>query len=398
MHPQSQKFESWIQSKFKEKKNKEVVYHDLSHTKFIVEKVLEIAKFYEFSSHDQEDLFFAAWLHDVGYWDGVAVDHEQRGADLAQNCLTEFGVAQGRIDRIKSAILSTKMPQNPNDLFESILCDADLYHLGTAELLDKTYLLRKEQERLGYGNYSKAEWLKKTLQFMGSHSYHTSYAKTHLEPVKQINTKLIEQKIEILEMDQSEENHKKEKSKKGDKKNKPDRGIETLFRVTSANHMELSAMADNKANIMISVNSIIISVVVTILIRKLEEFPNYTIPAILLVATCLVAMVFAILATRPKVSHGVITKEDIEHKRGNLLYFGNFYQMTLEDYSAGMEKMLSDSEYLYGSMTRDIYYLGIVLGNKYKLLRHSYNVFMFGFILSVIAFLVASLFFEPQQY
>lgn len=398
MHPQSQKFESWIRSKFEGKKSKEFVYHNLSHTEFIVEKVLEIAKYYELSIHDQEDLFFAAWLHDVGYWDGEALDHEKRGSDLAQNCLSEFELTQDRIDRIKSAILSTKMPQDPKDLFESILCDADLYHLGTAELLDKSFLLKKEQERLGHGPISKAEWLKKTLQLLKIHQYHTSFAKTYLEPAKQINIKLIEQKIEMLEMDQSEENPKKEKGKKGDKKNKPERGIETLFRVTSANHMELSAMADNKANIMISVNSIIISIVVTILIRKLEEFPNYTLPAILLVGTCLVAMVFAILATRPKVSHGVITKEDIEHKRGNLLYFGNFYQMTLEDYSAGMEKMLADSEYLYGSMTRDIYFLGIVLGKKYKLLRHSYNVFMFGFILSVIAFLVASLFFEPQQY
>lgn len=117
----------------------------------------------------------------------------------------------------------------------------------------------------------------------------------------------------------SEEKPKKEKGKKGGKKKKPNRGIETLFRLTSANHMELSAMADNRANIMISVNSIIISMVVTVLMRKLEEFPSFTIPAILLVLTSLTAMVFAILATRPKVSDGIITKEDIENKKGNLL-------------------------------------------------------------------------------
>lgn len=157
-------------------------------------------------------------------------------------------------------------------------------------------------------------------------------------------------------------------------------------------------MADNKANIMISVNSIIISIVVTVLIRKLEEFPNYTIPAILLITTCLSAMVFAVLATRPKVTHGVITKEDIEKKQSNLLYFGNFFDLSLSDYTKGMHAMMEDGEYLYDSMIRDIYFLGKVLAVKYKLLRKSYNIFMFGFVISVLSFLVATLFFEPLQY
>lgn len=394
---QFQKFESWIRSKFEETQRKEVVYHNLRHTEFIVEKVAGMAKFYNLESQDHEDLIFAAWLHDVGYWDGVAGGHEQRGAQIAQTCLTELKLPQNRIDRIKSGILYTRMPQQPTDLFESILCDADLYHLGTEDFYQKSLQLKEELELFGHGPFTRKRWLKDTLQFLQNHQYHTSFAKTYLEPVKQININNLQLNLDALETAYSE-NRKKNKGKKESKKNKPDRGVETVFRVTSANHMELSAMADNKANIMISVNSIIISIIVTVLVRKLEEFPNFTIPAIMLVVTSLVAMVFAILATRPNVSHGVVTKEDIANKRGNLLYFGNFHQMKLEDYVDGMGKMLTDSEYLYGSMTRDIYYLGKVLGYKYKLLRHSYNVFMFGFILSVIAFLIAGLFFEPQQY
>lgn len=393
MNNYSQKFESWIRDKFEESQRKELVYHNLGHTEFIVEKVLEIAKYYALEDLDREDLFFAAWLHDVGYWKGEPKAHENRSAALAESCLLDFGLKKDRIDRIKSAILATQMPQRPKDLFESILCDADLFHLGTEEFLEKSLDLKLEQELLGVGVFSDQDWWGKSLDFLENHQYHTSFGKSYLEPIKRSNCRKINQTLEkeILET-------KSKKEKKGVKSGKPDRGIETLFRVTSANHMELSAMADNKANIMISVNSIIISIIVTVLIRKLEEFPNFTIPAILLVATCLTAMVFAILATRPKVSHGRITKDDITNKRGNLLYFGNFHQMSLEDYASGMEKMMTDSEYLYGSMTRDIYFLGKVLGKKYKLLRQSYNVFMFGFIISVIAFLIASLFFEPQQY
>lgn len=386
---------------FSNRQKKEVCYHNIDHTIFLVEKVREMGEFYQLSDQDQEDLFYTAWLHDVGYWDGKAEGHEVRGAEVAQSCLREFGLPQNRIERIKKGILATQLPQSPSDLFESIICDADLYHLGTESFFEQTILLKCEKEENGSGPINLKDWLINSREFAKNHKYHTSFGQRFLEPVKKVNLKFLDLKIEQLEAEQVSGNEKK-KEKKGKKekkeKSKPERGVETLFRVTSTNHMELSAMADTKANIMISVNSIIISIVVTILIRKLEEFPNYTLPAILLISTCLIAMVFAILATRPKVTKGVVTKEDIAKKDGNLLYFGNFYQMSLQDYTEGMNKMLEDSEYLYGTMTRDIYFLGKVLSKKYWMLRKSYNVFMFGFIISVIAFLVASLFFEPQQY
>ncbi len=181
-----------------------------------------------------------------------------------------------------------------------------------------------------------------------------------------------------------------EKTNSKEKKKKLTKGVETMFRVTSKNHMDLSSLADNKANIMISVNSIIISIVVTVLFRKLEEFPIFTIPAILLITTSLLAMVFSILATRPKVTKGMVTKEDISSKKGNLLYFGNFHKMSLDEYSSGMKTLMEDDDYLYGSMVRDIYFLGKVLSRKYSLLRKSYSIFMWGFIISIIAFVIAS--------
>jgi len=179
----------------------------------------------------------------------------------------------------------------------------------------------------------------------------------------------------------------------------PTRGIETMFRTTSKNHMELSAIADNKANIMISINSIILSVMVSVLIRKLEEYPHMTIPAILLTLVCLTTIVFAVLATRPNVSKGKFERLDIVNKETNLLFFGNFHRMALKDYQWGMKEMLQDADYLYGSMIKDIYFLGVVLGKKYRLLRMSYTIFMFGFVLSIRGFIIAELFFKtPYPY
>jgi protein-S-isoprenylcysteine O-methyltransferase Ste14 len=173
---------------------------------------------------------------------------------------------------------------------------------------------------------------------------------------------------------------------------KPDRGIETMFRTTSHNHILLSDMADNKANILITINSIILSIVVSVLVRKVEENMDLVIPTIILVTVCLTTMVAAILAIRPNISTGTFNRDDIKNKRTNLLFFGNFYGMEIETYEWAMKEMMKDGNYLYGSLIKDIYYLGKVLGRKYKYLRLAYNIFMFGFVAAIISFVIAMLF------
>ena len=175
---------------------------------------------------------------------------------------------------------------------------------------------------------------------------------------------------------------------------RPDRGRETMFRTTSKNHLQLSAMADNKANIMISINAIILSIVVSVLIRKFEESPFLIVPTLVLTLVCLLTIVFAILATRPNVSRGTFSKYDIINKKTNLLFFGNFHSVSLDDYEWGMKEMLKDGDYLYSSLIRDIYFLGAVLGRKYKLLRICYTLFMYGFVIAVLSFIIAIAFFR----
>jgi hypothetical protein len=183
---------------------------------------------------------------------------------------------------------------------------------------------------------------------------------------------------------------KKDKAAK-DKKEQPDKGIETMFRVSSSNHQRLSDMADNKANIMITVNAIILSAVISLLVRRLEDQPYLILPTILLISISLVAMVFAILSTRPNIPPGTFVPQDVDGKKVNLLFFGNFYKMSLPDYKEAMLKTMEDRDMLYGNLIMDGYAQGVVLGKKYRLLRIAYNIFMFGLIASVIAFFVAAL-------
>ena len=169
-----------------------------------------------------------------------------------------------------------------------------------------------------------------------------------------------------------------------------------MFRTTSTNHIRLSSMADSKANIMISVNAIIISVLLSVLLRKLEDYPNFILPAIIFLATSVTTIVFSVLATRPNVTSGRFTDLDIRSKKANLLFFGNFHQMSYQEYEDGMETIMQNGEYLYSNMIHDIYNLGVVLGRKYRLLRIAYNTFMYGIVASVLAFIIPAVFFPVK--
>lgn len=262
--------------------------------------------------------------------------------------------------------------------------------------------MRKEAGAFYGHEIDKEAWRIHTISFLEAHHYHTDYCISHLKKGKEENladlkAKALKEELEKQTATMSDQHiavQKEEKSLKQDKKKKtdrPDKGIETMFRITAGNHQRLSDMADNKAHIMISTNSIILSVILSILLRKLEDNPHLIVPTLILLVICVVTMVFSILATRPTIPSGKFTAEEVQSKKVNLLFFGNFYGMSLTDYEAGMEKMMEDRDFLYGSLIRDLHGQGVVLGRKYRLLRIAYNVFMYGIIASVLAFMLAML-------
>lgn len=175
-----------------------------------------------------------------------------------------------------------------------------------------------------------------------------------------------------------------EKKKLGSRR----RGISDMFRTSYRTHVELSAIADNKSNIMISINGIIISIIIASISSKIDSNPWLLVPTSLLLITCMVALVYSILAARPRVSNEKVTLDDVRANRSNLLYFGNFYKLSREDYVTGMEELMADSERLYNTMARDLYGLGSVLETKFRLLRTAYNVFMWGLAISVGSYIL----------
>ncbi|MGN6647804.1 MAG: Pycsar system effector family protein [Cytophaga sp.] len=362
--------------------DKDLYYHNLEHTEHTVRAAEEIAMHYKLNENDYSVVLVAAWLHDVGYIISGGVEHEEASAKVAREFLWAEGADAAFITSVEQCILATKMPQQPKTLLEEIMCDADLYDLGTEHFKHNNKKVRKELEILLNKELTGAEWRTFSLVFLKKQVYKTDYCRKLLQAG-------LEKNIQSIENKQAEKNMEHPKKEKEDKsKDKFNRGVETMFRTTSTNHLRLSEMADNKANIMITVNSIIISVLLTVLFRKLDTDPRFLVPTMLLLFTSLVTIVFSISVTRPNVTSGTFSKEDIEKKRANLLFFGNFYKMKIEDYEWGIQQVMNDPDFLYGSMTRDIYHLGVVLGRKYKMLRLAYSFFMFGFIISVLSFVV----------
>lgn len=373
-------------------------YHNLEHTQNVVKQSQKIGEASELTEEDMEILTLAAWFHDTGYYEDYK-NHEEISANLAQKFLTEHNYDTAKTERIRSAILHTKIPHLPcEEIVCSVLRDADLHHLTSKTYMKTSEKLREEKAALKKQDIPAKSYWEQTLYFLQDHKFKTKYGKKVLAKKKASNYQKVVEKISTL--------HNKEIQKLSETVNKlerqniklktPQRGIETMFKVTARNQINLSSIADKKANLMISVNSIIISAMFFIF-KNIDDVPHFIIPCIVLLLVCLFTITYSVMATRPIVTSGTFSEEDVKQKRVNLLFFGNFHSMELRDYSKALKGMITDYDELYDSLIKDQYYLGKVLGTKYRYLRISYTIFMYGLIFSVIAFILAAIY-QPMMW
>jgi hypothetical protein len=184
---------------------------------------------------------------------------------------------------------------------------------------------------------------------------------------------------------------KKQKAKKQKEKLNnalgTNRGIETMFRSAYRVQMDRTGLADNKANMMISINGIIISIIIASVAPKLDANPWLLIPSTVFLLGTLISIVYAILAARPRVSSQPISLEDLRHSEGNILFFGNFANMSEDEFLEGMVELVQDKTVVYETMIRNIYGLGSVLKKKFALLQVAYTIFMAALIIGVSSFI-----------
>jgi len=356
-------------------------YHTINHTRLVVKNAEIIGSKENLDEDEMNILLTSAWFHDTGYIKKYQ-GHEKESVAIAENFLRLKNVDENTIDLVSECIMATTNPQQPNNKIAEALCDADLMHLGADNYFDLAEELRQEWRNTGLRKLNKIEFKIESVQLFKNHSYFTEYCLSEIKITKEKNLKIIQESII----------KRKQKDRTASGKARDfSRGVDSMFKLTARNQINLSSIADNKSNILISLNGIIISLGLVALASKFKEEPAIIIPTVIFIIFSLSTIILAILSTRPNISSVKYTRQDIKEKKINLLFFGNFHKMELDEYEWAIKEMINDDQYLYSTMTKDQYSLGKVLARKYLLLRWAFNIFMVGLVVSVVAFLLVFL-------
>ena len=384
------KADQFVLELFKEKLPNSYLYHNYNHTVRVVKSTKEIIENSQINVKQKEALILAAWLHDTGYT--VTRDgHEEASVEIAKEYMAKEDIDAETQELVVQLIASTKMGVEPQNDLERILKDADNSHFAKDYYAQTSEFLRQELLLTETKKFSPAEWREENIQmFTHKHKFYTDYAARNWKSQKDENLiSLLKKEKKKKKKYRKEEVKAKLKAKYKDES--PDRGVQTLYRTTLRNHIKLSDIADTKANILLSVNAIIISLALSNMIPKLDAPSNrhLLIPTLILVIFSVASIIMSILSTRPNVTSGEFTREQVKKKQVNILFFGNFHKMKYDQYQWAINEIIYDKDYIYEALTKDLYLLGVVLNKKYLLLRKTYTVFMVGFIVSVISFIIA---------
>jgi len=170
-----------------------------------------------------------------------------------------------------------------------------------------------------------------------------------------------------------------------------ERAIQNFYMIAERNHIQLSGIADRKANIILAVCSVIISSVLTGSAKIFKsDFDTYFLsPMAIFLVFMVLTMIMSIMTTMPKLSAGTFDKEAVKEHKVNLAFFGNFHKMELKDYEWAVKYMQDDTAEIYKMLTTDLYFLGSVLDRKFRLLNFTYIVLISGVIISIISYIIA---------
>jgi predicted MPP superfamily phosphohydrolase len=284
-------------------------------------------------------------------------------------------------------ILSTKQNKTTSHL-EQILYDANHYYLGKKNFFTHAKLIRLEWEHINGKNYTEKAWSKELMNLIINTNYYTKWARK----------KYSKQKLKNLAKQKELAVKAGERTLKSKTGKNIGRAVDTLYRTNFRNHINLSQIADGKANMMISINTIVLSIVITVSsagIGFIEDFLNnhliYLLPILIILLSSVIALIFAVFSARPTITNSQ-PEIDLKKKDVNLLYFGSFIHIEKEAFVDYLSELKKDQNRLYDDLASDLYNLGLVLDKKYRLLTYSYNIFVGGVVASVLVLILILLF------
>lgn len=363
--------------KFREPIFEKLPFHNLVHTEQVVDAVQTLSEASNFGDEDIENLMIAAVFHDLGY--SVTYDgHEDASIEIARPFLENQPLSPDRVALILRLIEVTKIEVKGATELEKVMKDADLVGLSSADYVERGEFLRTEWATFKSTSYSDTEWNRFNYESIAQLEYVSEEGKKKFGKKRKKNLKALKKQIkkDKLVIDNTIATSK---------------SAQTMFKTTLRNEIGLSAIADNKANMMLSVNALIITIAFPLLANNIKAHPELMFPSAVLLLVSVGSMIFATLATRPIDMNGITNIDDIDKLKTNLFFFGNFHKMTFDQYLLGIEKVVASDEVLDNSIIRDHFFLGKSLGKKYQYLRTCYNIFMYGLVITVLVFLGVTL-------
>jgi len=369
-------------------------YHDLNHTLMVAKATRLIASEMNLSAEEKEILELAALFHDTGFTK-IYTGHEEVSKEIAQTFLEKENYPTEKIKTIQHCIDATLITYEPQTLLQKVLKDADFNNLNGLSYKKKANCLRHEWVVFFDEKYTEKEWLENNIEFWLGHQFYTEEGELLFGADKRKNLKKLQKQ---MKQESKNKDKKKDKKKKDKKTVIEGNGIlatkssQMMFKTTLRNHIDLTSIADNKANIMLSINALIITVAMPLLASKIDGNRYMLVPIAVLLLTCTLSIIFATLATRPVPTDGQTNLDKVGNGVTNLFFYGNFWRMPLDKYKLGLEKVATNDAILDDTVVNDLYFLGRALGYKFRRLRICYSIFMIGMTLTVMSFIFSYLF------
>ena len=148
--------------------------------------------------------------------------------------------------------------------------------------------------------------------------------------------------------------------------------------IAANNSRQLIAQADSKAHLLVQVNALMISVLLTFALRTPRQHQLVLLPIGMQLVACLAVIILSLTVTRPKLKDFPGPTSSGHGSAGSLLFFSTYARMELGDYTRQMEYVFGDTDHICSTLVREIFHQSIVLGKKFKFLRLAYMVFLLG--------------------
>ena len=359
----------------------DISFHNNGHTQLVQKEVKALGKLSKLSKEEIEILNISALFMNTGYTISYE-DHEKGSLKIASEYLNEIEYPQEKINQVLELLLVPFGSTAPTGLMKKLMNDAYFSYYGLKKFRAREERLLKElKARTEDFDPTEEEWQTQSLQKLKQHTFYSKAAIDRYVDRKKTNITKTKTR--------SEREAKKEEKKINEFSIANNKAAQLMFKTSLRNHIDLTSIADQKSNIMLSVNALLLTIGMPVFASYLSEKLYLLFPSILFMLTCITTMIFATLSTRPIKMKGKTNLSLINEGKTNLFFFGNFYKIDQEPYQEAIRKVIADKERLDTSIINDLYFLGNSLGDKFRFLRICYNVFITGMVISLGAFLIS---------